>query len=218
MRLIAVLVSLCMLCCLSFASDILEQYKNVTWEDWKDPSSDKLIANLSSYGPIVYKSGYSDTGFAFISLKNVSGSKLYYVVEVISSAGSVIRRWSNFSVDTRSVVVWNCGEIAKIGRIGGIKIAHSLEPIREKVAGNDTKIGRGDAGKKLSFPGKQDVYTGPTLPDGSPHGKGSMIYRDGKKYIGFFENGRREGFGILYGPNGEMLFEGVWHLNEPVRK
>lgn len=42
------------------------------------------------------------------------------------------------------------------------------------------------------------------------NGKGAYFFEDGKKFVGYFEEGRIEGKGILYDNNGEIISKGVW--------
>ena len=49
--------------------------------------------------------------------------------------------------------------------------------------------------------------------DGLPYGQGTMIWKDGEKYIGNWKNGIRNGYGIQYYTNGNR-YEGNWKDNE----
>lgn len=48
------------------------------------------------------------------------------------------------------------------------------------------------------------------LVDGKKEGKGSYIYQDGRKYIGFFKNDLPNGEGEFYNSEGTLQFKGTW--------
>ena len=42
------------------------------------------------------------------------------------------------------------------------------------------------------------------------HGQGVLVWPDGKRYEGAFENDAPHGYGTLYGPSNEILFSATW--------
>jgi len=42
------------------------------------------------------------------------------------------------------------------------------------------------------------------------HGYGEFIWKDGKKYIGFYKNDKKEGFGIYYWEVLNKIYIGFW--------
>ncbi len=58
-------------------------------------------------------------------------------------------------------------------------------------------------------------YKGCVL-NGKPHGKGTMLWRNGEKYVGSWENGKRSGYGIYSFSDGSEAdrYEGHWANDE----
>ncbi len=52
-------------------------------------------------------------------------------------------------------------------------------------------------------------YTG-DLKDGEPNGHGTIIYDDGKKFVGEFKEGKAHGKGVYTSATGEVLFDGIY--------
>ena len=46
------------------------------------------------------------------------------------------------------------------------------------------------------------------------NGEGTEINQDKEKFIGMFINGKKNGNGILYDKNGNIIKSGVWESNE----
>jgi hypothetical protein len=42
------------------------------------------------------------------------------------------------------------------------------------------------------------------------HGYGEFSWKDRRKYCGFYNNDKKNGFGIHYWPNGEKYYVGFW--------
>lgn len=42
------------------------------------------------------------------------------------------------------------------------------------------------------------------------HGYGEFKWNDGKKYVGYYKNDRKEGFGIYYWENPNKVYIGFW--------
>ncbi|XP_045483053.1 MORN repeat-containing protein 4 homolog [Harmonia axyridis] len=53
-------------------------------------------------------------------------------------------------------------------------------------------------------------YVGTWNSSGKPHGEGHLLFQDGTRYSGFFENGKFNGLGILVFPDGAR-YEGEFH-------
>ena len=56
------------------------------------------------------------------------------------------------------------------------------------------------------------TYNG-EFQDGKPHGRGIMIYKNGRKFEGNFEWGKRQGHGTITNADGN-IFRGIWRDNE----
>ncbi len=55
-----------------------------------------------------------------------------------------------------------------------------------------------------------------TVQNGKPHGKGTMLWRNGEKYFGSWENGKRSGYGIYTFSDTSPAdrYEGHWANDE----
>ncbi len=62
-----------------------------------------------------------------------------------------------------------------------------------------------------------DSYKGDFF-EGKVEGTGTYSWRSGEKYVGEFSNSRRNGQGILYDPDGNVSFEGLWKNDKPQTK
>jgi len=58
------------------------------------------------------------------------------------------------------------------------------------------------------------VYKGGKKNDKS-HGKGSLIFAEGDKYVGDFENGDFNGQGTMYDKDGTVIYSGKWINGDP---
>lgn len=62
-----------------------------------------------------------------------------------------------------------------------------------------------------------DRYEGEFKND-SRSGKGIYYFRSGEKYIGQWNNDLREGNGKVVNEKGQVLFNGVWEKDKPIRE
>jgi hypothetical protein len=49
--------------------------------------------------------------------------------------------------------------------------------------------------------------------DGFCNGRGTLLFKDGRKYVGEFKDGMRTGKGVLYDKQGAVINDGVWSEN-----
>ncbi len=49
-------------------------------------------------------------------------------------------------------------------------------------------------------------------------GNGTLIWKNGQKYVGEFKDGLRHGEGILYSPNNEITNQGRWEKDSFIGK
>mmetsp|Transcript_9343 Transcript_9343/g.17002 ORF Transcript_9343/g.17002 Transcript_9343/m.17002 type:complete len:101 (-) Transcript_9343:61-363(-) len=68
----------------------------------------------------------------------------------------------------------------------------------------------------ISFPKSNVRYDGHFL-DGKYNGKGTCSFGDGSFYDGEWKHGQAHGKGILVNSNGEIVHEGRWINDSPVR-
>ena len=55
-----------------------------------------------------------------------------------------------------------------------------------------------------------DKYVGEINEKEEPNGKGTMTWKNGRRYEGQWKNGKKDGQGIEYGANGAVNFSGEW--------
>jgi hypothetical protein len=55
-----------------------------------------------------------------------------------------------------------------------------------------------------------DKYVGEINEREEPHGKGTMCWKNGRRYEGHWKNGKKNGLGVEYGANGALNFNGEW--------
>ncbi|CAF3694942.1 unnamed protein product [Rotaria sp. Silwood1] len=55
-----------------------------------------------------------------------------------------------------------------------------------------------------------DKYTGEINEKREPNGKGTMCWKNGRRYEGQWTNGKKNGQGIEYGANGQVNLNGEW--------
>ncbi|CAF1361668.1 unnamed protein product [Rotaria sordida] len=55
-----------------------------------------------------------------------------------------------------------------------------------------------------------DKYVGETNAQREPHGKGTMYWKNGRRYEGYWKNGKKDGQGVEYGANGAVNIIGEW--------
>ncbi len=60
------------------------------------------------------------------------------------------------------------------------------------------------------YTGPQEVYTGAYNAEGKRHGFGTMVYPNGVKYEGWFENYKRHGYGKLTNADGDVIYQGYF--------
>jgi antitoxin component YwqK of YwqJK toxin-antitoxin module len=62
--------------------------------------------------------------------------------------------------------------------------------------------------------GKQQFATGTYEGEwfkNQPHGRGCWVWKNGARFVGSMNKGKREGFGILFYPDGQSIeYEGMW--------
>jgi len=55
-----------------------------------------------------------------------------------------------------------------------------------------------------------DKYVGEINEKREPNGKGTMCWKNGRRYEGQWKNGKKDGQGIEYGANGAVNYIGEW--------
>ena len=55
-----------------------------------------------------------------------------------------------------------------------------------------------------------DKYVGEINEKEEPHGRGTMCWKNGRRYEGQWKNGKKHGQGVEYGANGAVDFSGEW--------
>ena len=68
--------------------------------------------------------------------------------------------------------------------------------------------------RSLTLPDRSR-YKG-AVKNGVPHGFGERTSQDGEIYQGSFIKGKEEGYGTLFGPQGLIIYEGLWTEGNPV--
>lgn len=63
------------------------------------------------------------------------------------------------------------------------------------------------------FKYKSYIYFGEYTDNMIPHGRGLLIYKNGERYIGNFQNGKKSRYGIYYFKNGAK-YKGEWQNNK----
>lgn len=53
-------------------------------------------------------------------------------------------------------------------------------------------------------------YKGEVDSEGKPHGQGKAYYKSSSMYDGAWVNGKRQGYGIEYYPDGTTRYDGEW--------
>ena len=73
------------------------------------------------------------------------------------------------------------------------------------------KMKGGAESNKQEMSYQDGKYVG-EMKDGIPHGQGSLTYKNGEVYEGYWFNGKRHGRGIMRYKNGEV-YEGQWDFD-----
>jgi hypothetical protein len=61
-----------------------------------------------------------------------------------------------------------------------------------------------------------DKYVGEINEKEEPDGKGTISWKNGRRYEGQWKNGKKHGQGIEYGANGAVNYNGEWKDDAPV--
>jgi len=51
--------------------------------------------------------------------------------------------------------------------------------------------------------------------DDQKQGFGVFTWKDGRRFEGFWHQGKQHGYGVMYRPNGEILKCGIWNMGQP---
>jgi len=190
-------------------NDFYQQVVRGAMEDAISKSDEYITYDRAAFDKVMEEHNFQRSGVVkdeqIRQLGSYAGVDFVFVTEVKASEGyiNVIAKVINITSGQSSTT------ISKTFEQTVPNVESTCKQIAAQVLGIiDIKTGARTGELQLT----EGKYVGEIM-HGKPHGKGTLYYTDGKKYVGDWNDGVRTGYGIYTTPDNSVRYEGYWVNN-----